>query len=173
MNKICKYTKTEELKDIHANKFINYYVIDESYHDKALYIYFKTNGSSYIYSDCMIVHNEPNTDYRKFGYEKVDFANIVEMLSDIQNLNQKFYHLSKSEVLVACKGIYDAPSILIKVNELYIIYTPKIKDFNVRHRFKIEPLLGKTLSYFNKYQNVVDAFNDPIFKSYVDVLNEI
>lgn len=173
MNDFCKYEKTIKEPEINGYNFNNYYVVNGSHDEKGLFLHFKTNFSNFIRSSCMVVRHSTGDFYKSRGFKEVKFDSDVEMLFDIQLLNEHFYKLSESNVFVACNDINDMPKILIKVNELYIIYTPKIKDFNVRHRVRIESSMQKDFAYINKYTSVVDAFKDPILKNYIDILNDI
>ena len=52
-------------------------------------------------------------------------------------------------------------------------YTPKKQTIFFMSRYALNMKLRNEDYYIREYSDILQAFNDPIFKNYVDVLNEI
>lgn len=170
MSKYCKYAAEKRTLDT-LDTFIMFYVIEGVEVNNTLSFTLTTNNLDYHCANIWIIKNF--TEGHVGDYVKTEFDTDVEMLEDIQQTYKTIFKLESSRVFVFCDDAYSEPKILISIDESYLVYSRNNKRFGVLSNSKIESKINDESNYVEKYTNVKSAFSDPIFKNYVDILNEI
>ena len=67
----------------------------------------------------------------------------------------------------------ETPKIIIPIENDILIYSPIYKNIILDFVANIREEINKQYDYFKTYSDISDAFKDPIFLSYINVLDEI
>ncbi len=170
MTKYCKYSKTRQTLDV-LEISVTFYVVEGIEVNNTLSLSITTNNCDYHHAKIWPVKNF--TEEQLDDYVKTDFDTDVEMLNDIQQSYKRIFKLNTSDVFVFCDSAYSKPKLLINIDDQYLIYSPNSKKFEVLSSASAESKLQDENNYVKLYTNIEDAFQDPIFKNYIDILNEI
>lgn len=148
----------------------NFYVIDQQCFTFVCSQYVDgSNGYVVNISSNIQALNSLDNDYKR-----IKFSSDVELFEDVQHLYTDMYKIKDYEVYVwQMADLKETPKIIIPIENDILIYSPIYKNIILDFVANIREEINKQNDYFKTYHNVSDAFKDPIFLSYVDVLDEI
>ena len=168
MTKFCKYVFENTNKSGHHVR--NFYVIDKQCFSFVCSQY--VDGSNEyvvnISSNIQILNSLDN------DYKRINFSSDVELFEDIQRLYTDMYKIKHYEVYVwQIADLKETPKIIIPIENDILRYSPIYKNIILDFVANIREEINKQYDYFKTYSDISDAFKDPIFLSYINVLDEI
>lgn len=171
MSDFYKYYREEHLQFIDMYK--SYYCIstnNECSVIQTLLTYYKKDNCY----DLLISQSfnfDPKTSNENL--QKVDFDNDIKMFEDLENSIKKANNIDTNNIIVYAESLKTIPNIAINYKNNSLVYTPKKQTIFFMSRYALNMKLRNEDYYIREYSDILQAFNDPIFKNYVDVLNEI
>ena len=149
----------------------NFYVIDK----QCFVLVFSQYNDGNIGYVVNVSHNIGNLDRLGDDYVKINFSNDIELLTDVEDLYKKVYKLDEINSYVwQSADLKETPKIILPIVDDAIIYSPLYKNIILGY---VSTLflddIDKQHDYFKTYNNISEAFKDPVFLSYTDVLDEI